>query len=310
MDKIITIIGPTASGKTSLAIQLSKELEGEVISLDSRQIYKGMGIGTAQPTIEEMMGVKHHLIGCIHPKEPVSAGRYAELVIDKVALVQKNGKIPIICGGAGLYYRAIKTGIFSDSITDVNLRNELESSYDDDPNVLLKKLEEIDPEYASIVHINNKKRLVRALEIFGTTGKAPSINYQNQKSNPTKVLDLFTIRLDWDRKNLNKRINQRLDFMLSSGWIDEVNDLVECERKENLLFPALNTIGYGQIKSFLKNDISFEKMKENIFIKTRQFAKRQNQWFNNENTELTINMDNLKIDEIIQILCGLVKVMI
>ena len=241
MDKIITIIGPTASGKTSLAIQLSKELEGEVISLDSRQIYEGMGIGTAQPTIEEMMGVKHHLIGCIHPKEPVSAGRYAELVIDKVALVQQNGKIPIICGGAGLYYRAIKTGIFSDSITDVNLRNELESSYDDDPNVLLKKLEEIDPEYASIVHINNKKRLVRALEIFGTTGKAPSINYQNQKSNPTKVLDLFTIRLDWDRKNLNKRINQRLDFMLSSGWIDEVNDLVECERKENSLFPALNT---------------------------------------------------------------------
>ena len=113
-----------------------------------------------------------------------------------------------------------------------------------------------------------------------------------------------------DRKNLNKRINQRLDFMLSSGWIDEVNDLVKCERKENSLFPALNTIGYGQIKSFLKNDISFEKMKENIFIKTRQFAKRQNQWFNNENTELTINMDNLKIDEIIQILCGLVKVMI
>ena len=310
MDKIITIIGPTASGKTSLAIQLSKELEGEVISLDSRQIYKGMGIGTAQPTIEEMMGVKHHLIGCIHPNEQVSAGRYAELVINKVALVQQNGKIPIICGGAGLYYRAIKTGIFSDSITDVNLRNELESSYDDDPNVLLKRLEEIDPQYASIVHINNKKRLVRALEILGTTGKAPSINYQNQKSNPTKVLDLFTIRLDWDRKNLNKRINQRLDFMLSSGWIDEVSDLVEFERKENSLFPALNTIGYGQIKSFLKNDISFEKMKENIFIKTRQFAKRQNQWFNKENTELTINMDHLKIDEIIQILCGLVKVMI
>ena len=310
MDKIITIIGPTASGKTSLAIQLSKELEGEVISLDSRQIYKGMGIGTAQPTIEEMMGVKHHLIGCIHPKEPVSAGRYAELVIDKVALVQQNGKIPIICGGAGLYYRAIKTGIFSDSITDANLRNELESSYDNDPNVLLKKLEEIDPEYASIVHINNKKRLVRALEIFGTTGKAPSINYQNQKSNPTKVLDLFTIRLDWDRKSLNKRINQRLDFMLSSGWIEEVNDLLECERIENTLFPALNTIGYGQIKSFLKNDISFTKMKENIFIKTRQLAKRQNQWFNKESTELTINMDNLQIDEIIQILCGLIKVMI
>tara|TARA_A100001234_G_scaffold6887_2_gene5678 strand:+ start:5095 stop:6060 length:966 start_codon:yes stop_codon:yes gene_type:complete len=310
MDKIITIVGPTASGKTSLAIQLSKELGSEVISLDSRQIYKGMGIGTAQPTIEEMRGVKHHLIGCIHPKKPISAGRYAELVINKVALVQQNGKIPIICGGAGLYYRAIKTGIFSDSTTDVVLRNKLESSYDDDPKLLLKKLEDIDPEYASIVHINNKKRLVRALEIFGTTGKAPSINYQNQKSNPTKVLDLFTIRLDWDRKNLNDRINHRLSFMLSSGWIEEVNDLIEYEKKENSLFPALNTIGYGQIQSFLKNEISFEKMKENIFIKTRQFAKRQNQWFNRENTDLTIKMDDLKMNEIIQILCGIFKVMI
>lgn len=310
MDKIITIVGPTASGKTSLAIQLSKELGSEVISLDSRQIYKGMGIGTAQPTIEEMRGVKHHLIGCIHPKEPISAGRYAELVINKVALVQQNGKIPIICGGAGLYYRAIKTGIFSDSTTDVVLRNKLESSYDDDPKLLLKKLEDIDPEYASIVHINNKKRLVRALEIFGTTGKAPSINYQNQKSNPTKVLDLFTIRLEWDRKNLNDRINHRLDSMLSSGWVEEVNDLIEYEKKENSLFPALNTIGYGQIQSFLNNEISFEKMKENIFIKTRQFAKRQNQWFNREKTELTIKMDDIKMDDIIQILCGIFKVMI
>ena len=112
------------------------------------------------------------------------------------------------------------------------------------------------------------------------------------------------------RKNLNDRINHRLDSMLSSGWIEEVNDLIEYERKENSLFPALNTIGYGQIQSFLKNEISFEKMKENIFIKTRQFAKRQNQWFNRENTDLTIKMDDLKIDEIIQILCGIFKVMI
>ena len=227
MDKIITIVGPTASGKTSLAIQLSKELGSEVISLDSRQIYKGMGIGTAQPTIEEMRGVKHHLIGCIHPKEPISAGRYAELVINKVALVQQNGKIPIICGGAGLYYRAIKTGIFRDSTTDVVLRNKLESSYDDDPKLLLKMLEDIDPEYASIVHINNKKRLVRALEIFGTTGKAPSINYQNQKSNPTKVLDLFTIKLDWDRKNLN-------EHLLAQNY-----NLIDCQ----IMNPHLSTLG-------------------------------------------------------------------
>ncbi|MEL1232160.1 MAG: tRNA (adenosine(37)-N6)-dimethylallyltransferase MiaA, partial [Candidatus Neomarinimicrobiota bacterium] len=230
--------------------------------------------------------------------------------IIKVAIVKQIVKLPIICGGAVLYYREIKIRIFCDSTTDMVLRNKLESSYDDDPELLLKKLEDIDPEYASIVHVNNKKRLVRALEIFGTTGKAPSINFQNQESNPTKVLDLFTIRLDWERKKLNDRINQRLDSMLSSGWIEEVSDLIRYEKKENSLFPALNTIGYGQIQSFLKNEISFEKMKESIFIKTRQFAKRQDQWFNRENTELTIKMDDLKMDEIIQILCGIFKVMI
>ena len=310
MNKILTIIGPTASGKTSLSIEIAKLVNGEIIGLDSRQIYKFMKIGTAQPSSDDLERVPHHLIGVRDPKYTISAGQYTEMVKNKILEINSRNKIPIICGGAGLYYRAIKTGIFSDSTTDVVLRNKLESSYDDDPKLLLKTLEDIDPEYASIVHINNKKRLVRALEIFGTTGKAPSINYQNQKSNPNKVLDLFTIKLDWDRKNLNDRINHRLDSMLSSGWIEEVNDLIEYERKENSLFPALNTIGYGQIQSFLKNEISFEKMKENIFIKTRQFAKRQNQWFNRENTELTIKMDDLKIDEIIQILCGIFKVMI
>ena len=111
-DKIITIIGPTASGKTQLAVKISKELDAEVISLDSRQIYRGMEIGTAQPTKEEMGNIPHHLIGFCNPSEPISAGTYAKLVFEKVHMIQNNGKLPIICGGAGLYYRAIKNGIF------------------------------------------------------------------------------------------------------------------------------------------------------------------------------------------------------
>ena len=194
MKKIITIVGTTASGKTSLAIRLSHILDAEVISLDSRQIFKGMPIGTAQPTNKEKDGVTHHLIGFKNPWDPVSAGRYAELVLDKVSNIHKNGKIPIICGGAGLYYRAIKNGLFSKSSTDESLRHELESAYDKNPSHLMDELIKIDPEYASIVHINNKKRLVRALEIFGITGKAPSKNFDEQRNNPTKVLDLFTIR--------------------------------------------------------------------------------------------------------------------
>ncbi len=310
MRKIITIVGTTASGKTNLAIQLSHILDAEVISLDSRQIFKGMAIGTAQPTNKERDGVMHHLIGFTNPWDPVSAGRYAELVSDKVSSIHRRGKIPIICGGAGLYYRAIKSGLFSKSSTDKSIRHELESAYDKNPSQLMDELIKIDPEYASIVHINNKKRLVRALEIFGITGKAPSENFDEQKNNPTKVLDLFTIRLDWERRSLIKRIEHRLDQMLVSGWVAEVEGLLKLQKEKSSLFPALNSIGYEQIQSYLENDIDFDKMKETIFVKTRQFAKRQSQWFNKEDIELTLKMDTLKKDEVAQILCDLFKTMI
>jgi tRNA dimethylallyltransferase len=174
----------------------------------------------------------------------------------------------------------------------------------------MDELIKIDPEYASIVHINNKKRLVRALEIFGITGKAPSENFDEQKNNPTKVLDLFTIRLDWERRSLIKRIEHRLDQMLVSGWVAEVEGLLKLQKEKSSLFPALNSIGYEQIQSYLENDIDFDKMKETIFVKTRQFAKRQSQWFNKEDIELTLKMDTLKKDEVAQILCDLFKTMI
>lgn len=310
MKKIITIVGPTASGKTSLAVKLSQKLNAEVISLDSRQIYEGMPIGTAQPTDQEMEGIPHHLIGFRDPKEPISAGSYAEFLIDKVRIIQDNGKVPIICGGAGLYYRAIKRGIFKDSISDQGLRENLEKSYDEDPIALMEKLRMIDPDYADIVHINNKKRLVRALEIFGTTGRSPSDHFNEQSFNPSQCLELFTVVLDWERENLIKRIELRLEQMLSLGWVEEVNDLLEKQSKESSFYPALNSIGYAQIQSYLNNEMSYEEMKEDIHIKTRQFARRQKQWFKKENTELLVKMDNLEINEIVQILCGLFRVMI
>jgi len=310
MKKIITIVGPTAGGKTSLAVKLSKKLNAEVISLDSRQLYRGMPIGTAQPTVQEMEGIPHHLIGFSDPREPISAGIYAEFVIDKVRVIEDNGKVPIICGGAGLYYRAIKRGIFKDSISDKGLREKLERSYDENPIALMEKLRKIDPDYAEIVHINNKKRLVRALEIFGTTGRSPSDHFNEQSFNPSKCLELFTVVLDWERENLIKRIELRLEQMLSLGWVEEVNGLLGKQSKESSFYPALNSIGYAQIQSYLNNEMSYEEMKEEIHIKTRQFARRQKQWFKKENTELVVKMDNLEINDIVQILCGLFRVMI
>ncbi len=293
MNKIFTIIGPTASGKTTLSIQLAKRLNGEVIGLDSRQIYKGMEIGTAQPMKKEMNGVPHHLFGFQDPSKPISAGKFANMVKDTVHDVQDNGKIPIICGGAGLYYRAISKGIFEGSSTDTSIRIKLEQLYDENPIILMDRLKSIDFEYSEIVHINNKKRLVRALEIFESTGMSPSEHFQNQKSQSSNFLSLFTILLNWNKNYLNQRIIKRTKKMFEDGWIEEARMLIKRQEKEKTLLPALDSIGYSQICSFLGGSITFENMYEDIIIKTRQFARRQIQWFKKEDINLYLEMDNL-----------------
>ena len=307
LNKVLTIIGPTASGKTSLAVNLSKKIDAEVISLDSRQIYRGMAIGTAQPSTEEMNGVKHHLIGIKDPSFSISAGEYAKLVIDKVKDIKLKGRVPIICGGAGLYYRAICYGIFRGSKSDLLIRERLEKLYNIDPRKLMRRLSAIDPEYAAKIHINNKKRLVRALEIFAITGKTPSENFNNQRFYPTNNLDLYTVRIYRERNELNERIEKRLDLMLASGWIKEVELLLIKQMSGSKIFPALDSIGYNQIKSYLKNEISHNLMREKIIIKTRQFAKKQEKWFDREPINLTVVMGHMKSQLVSKILHCLMK---
>ena len=293
MDKILTIIGPTASGKSALSVELANRLDGEIISLDSRQIYEGMPMGTAQPTHEEMDGIPHHLFGFRNPAKPISSGEYAKMVKEKVVEIRGFGKVPIICGGAGLYYRALKTGIFEGSVSDLPTRDRLDQAYEDDPVSLLERLKSIDPKYASIVHINNKKRLMRALEIYETTGKTPSEHFQDQEENPVESMNLFTILLIWNRKIIIDRIEKRTDEMLENGWIEEVQELLIKQSESKMVYPALNSIGYRQIQSYLKGDLTFDEMREDIVIRTRQFAKRQVQWFKKENIDLMVEMDNL-----------------
>ena len=181
MNKILTIIGPTASGKTSLSIEIAKLVNGEIIGLDSRQIYKFMKIGTAQPSSDDLERVPHHLIGVRDPKYTISAGQYTEMVKNKILEINSRNKVPIICGGSGLYFRSLYFGLFNKSKSDKEIRKKLEKAYDKHPEALLKRLKKIDLEYSEIVHINNKKRLVRALEIFEITGKGPSYHFKNQK---------------------------------------------------------------------------------------------------------------------------------
>ena len=305
MEKILTIIGPTASGKSSLSVELAKRLDGEIIGLDSRQIYKGMPVGTAQPTKEEMDGIPHHLFGFRNPAKPISSGEYAKMMKEKVVEIRGFGKTPIICGGAGLYYRALKTGIFEGSVSDLPTRDRLDQAYEDDPAALLAWLRSIDPEYAEIVHINNKKRLMRALEIYEATGKTPSEHFRDQEKNPVETMNLFTILLNWDRKIIIERIEQRTDEMLENGWIEEVQELLIKQSVSKKVYPALNSIGYRQIQSYLKNELTFDEMREDIVIRTRQFARRQVQWYKKENIELIIEMDNLNHKKIPKIIFDL-----
>ena len=287
----LALLGPTASGKSTLAIEIAKIVKGEIIGLDSRQIYKGMSIGTAQLTKEEQDGIPHHLVGIISPIEPISAGAYSKLVLDKIKDIQSRNHVPIICGGSGLYYRSLIRGIFKGSKSDLEVRKKLEDEYNKlGSNFLLKRLNTIDPDYAMNVHPNNKKRLIRALEIYEVTGKSPTENYRQQLKENKIKLEVLSIYLDWERKVLNDRIRKRTKLMLKAGWVDEVKKLIK-KYPNNDLQP-LDSIGYREIISWLNSDHSLSDLEQKIYIRTRQFSVQQIKWFKKESIDLTIKMNS------------------
>ncbi len=294
INNSLAIIGPTASGKSTVAVEIAKRIKGEVIGLDSRQIYKDMAIGTAQPSINEQRGVSHHLIGIKPPSEEISAGAYSKLVLDVAKDIKSRNHIPVLCGGSGLYYRALTQGIFDESKTDLKIRKELENEYDQHGSqTLMSQLISIDPDYAKNVHPNNKKRLIRALEIYQSTGKTPTQHY-NKQSNSSKnnTLDLFTIYLEWEKSELNNRIKTRTKEMLKAGWIDEVKQLLK--DYSDAIIPPLDSIGYREIVSYIDDKITLRSLEKIIAIKTRQFSVRQIKWFNKESIDLTIKMKSNK----------------
>ena len=293
MKKILTIIGPTAVGKTNISIKIAKVIKGQVVGLDSRQIYKGMSIGTAQPNKIEMQSIVHHLIGERDPWKSISAGEYSKMVIKSVNSITNAGGSPIICGGAGLYYRAINKGIFKKSSSNKYIRKDLELRYDKNPNKLHNELKKIDPDYFKIVHLSNKKRLVRALEIYQITGKAPSANFKSQRIENTNKLNLFTVFLTIEKDPHLNNIRERTIKMLDNGWIDEVKSLITLKEEMEIDFPALDSIGYKQIIEYLNGSINKDLLIETIVSKTWQYAKKQYKWFKKENIDLIVDITNL-----------------
>ena len=295
MDKVFAISGPTSSGKTDVAIKLAQKVDGEVIGVDSRQIYKSIPIGTAQPSKQELETISHHLIGIKDLNEPISAGEYAKLVDEKIYEIIDRKKVAILCGGTGLYFKALFEGIFSESKTDLDIRKRLEKEYDIDKKVLYQKLQSIDPDYALKVHINNKKRLVRALELYETTGKNMSDNFLSENEKSDFHDRFFTVYLKMSRPILQKRIVKRTNYMLKNGLIKEVENIID----KGYDVSQLDYIGFDEIASYLSGHINLDEASERIIIRTRQYAKRQLKWFDTQGFDIVIDADNINSDDIV-----------
>ena len=299
MQKVIVICGPTASGKTKLSIELAKKINGEIVSCDSMQIYKDMNIGTAKPTFEEMQGIKHYLIDFISPDKRYSVAEYkidAEKAIEEIL---NKGKIPIVVGGTGLYIDTIIYEIeYPKNEFEDKYRKELEEREKKEGLIkLYEEAKQIDEEAIKKISINDKKRILRILEIYHATGKNKTEQEIISREKGPKF-DYKVFAINMDREKLYERINKRVDIMIDNGLIDEVKKLLN-KYKE---FPtAMQGLGYKEVKEYLENKISKEEMINKIKQESRRYAKRQITWFKKNKQTIWINGLN-KIEDNINLI--------
>lgn len=278
MNTVVVITGPTASGKTDLAIHLAKGTGGEIVSADSMQIYQYMNIGTAKPTDEEKQGVPHHMIDVVKPDEAYNVARYKEESEECIRDILSRSKLPIVAGGTGLYVNSLIYNIqFSETICDEDFRERMrELAEEKGPEALHDRLREIDPESAERIHFNNVKRVIRALEVYEFTGKTISEHQKasRQEPPPFRYLVFF---LDMDRDELYRRIDQRVDRMMQAGLPDEVKNLLAMGCKPDSV--AMQGLGYKELIRYLNNEITLEEAIYILKRDTRHYAKRQITWF-------------------------------
>lgn len=300
MDKIktIAVVGPTASGKTSLGVELAKHFGGEVVSADSMQIYKYMDIATAKPTVAEMQGIPHHMIDFLLPAEPYSVAKYKEDAMKCIEEIASRGKIPVIVGGTGLYVDTLLHNTeFFDIEIDENLRKSLYEKCEKlGCDKMWEELKEIDPVSAESIHKNNRKKIIRALEVYYQTGK--TISQQTKLSRLSgEVLDYKIIGLSArNREFLYDRINRRVDIMLKNGLLEEAKEFFE---KYNTA-TAAQAIGYKELLPFFENRLSLEECAENLKMQTRRYAKRQLTWFRRNENINWLYIDDYKDGELIE----------
>lgn len=296
--KVIVIVGPTASGKTAVSIELAKKINGEIISADSMQIYKYMNIGTAKPTADEMQGVKHYMLDIVEPDETYNVAKYKKMAENAIEEILAKGKTPIIVGGTGLYINTLVNGIeFLEIEGDTQYRDSLiKKGYEEGAKVLHDELKKVDPESAEVIDANNIRRVARALEIYKVTGKTKTqLDIESRKE---VKYDYIMFGLEWPREELYSRIDQRVDIMVKSGLIEEVKWLIENYKVSST---AMQGLDYKEVVEYLNGDISYEEMVEKLKIETRHYAKRQLTWFRKD-TRIKWVTKEKAVDEIISCL--------
>lgn len=279
MNPLIVIAGPTGIGKTELAHEMAKKLSGEIISADSRQVYRYMDIGTAKPAQSLQQEVPYHLINIVNPDEDFTVADFKEKAEEVIKQVHQRNKLPFLVGGTGLYIKAITTGLFPSPSPSPAIRHELQlQSAEFGSTYLYDKLYKIDKEKAKKLNPNDTRRIIRALEVFYQTG-LPISQLQKHKTQKEDY-NLMMICLNKDRDVLYHQINERVDRMIKEGLVDEVKTLLDMGYNENLI--SMEAVGYKQIIGYLRGDYGLDKAIEMIKRHTRNFAKRQLTWFRAE----------------------------
>ena len=275
MKKLLVICGPTASGKTALAVECAKRIAGEVVSCDALLVYRGLNVGTAKPTKEEMSGIPHYMIDIVDPRETFSVSDFERLALPIVEDILSRGKVPVLCGGTGFYLNSILYSHgFGNAAGDETIRRKYEQIAREEGNAYLHRmLQEVDPESAGVLHENDIKRVVRALEIYELTGKKKSEQNDGLKAR----YEFESFAFDYPREELYSRIKIRVEQMLADGLVEEVKGLLESGVPENA--QCMQGIGYKEVVQFLKNEYLHSTMSDIITQNTRRYAKRQLTFF-------------------------------
>jgi len=288
------LVGPTAVGKTEVSIRLAERLNAEIISADSRQVYKHLNIGTATPAAEQLDAVPHHFVNILEIEETYTAGRFAREARVAIREIFRRKRTPLVVGGAGLYIKALVKGLFDEPSRDDAVREALYRQVEKEGiEAVYDRFQQLDPDYAREVHHNDVKKIVRALEIYEVTGEKPSKHFQG--SHMIIPFEYDILGLHRKRKALYRRINRRVDLMFETGLVEEVRAVLTMgyTGEEN----ALQTVGYQEVIKYLHGELSLEEAKQQIKANSRHYAKRQLTWFRNQHQTTWFDFEDYASDE-------------